>query len=372
MKVPFFDFNQAPNSLKIEWRDAIERVIGSGQFIGGLEVTNFEKSWANYLETENAIGVANGLDAIILGLRALNIGPGSIVAIPSHTFIATWLAVDAVGATPIGIDCDSNGLMNLDLLEMIEKSIDAVIPVHMHGQMVNMERLSRWAILNEVRIIEDCAQAHGAEIHGRLAGSWGDIGAFSFYPTKNLGALGDGGIIVARDLELARRVRSLGNYGSKQSNKYAYSRKGVNSRLDPLQAAVLGVNLKYLDTWNARRREIASEFISAFSRVGIRLLVTKPEESVWHHFIVLAENRDLARTALESLGVFTEIHYPECAEDSYAGISTHQSSQPEIARWLAQRTLSLPISPWMSDAQVTHVLDSMTSSNVLRNIQGTI
>jgi dTDP-4-amino-4,6-dideoxygalactose transaminase len=370
MNVPFFDFNHAPSSLKIEWSAAIERVIKSGQFIGGSEVTNFEESWAKYLEIEYAIGVANGLDAITLGLKALNIGSGSKVAVPSHTFIATWLAVEAVGATPVGIDCDDHGLMNLNLLEMSEHKFDAVIPVHMHGQMVDMLRLLKWAKLNEVRIIEDCAQAHGAEIQGRFAGTWGDIGAFSFYPTKNLGALGDGGMIVTHNQELAKKVRSFGNYGSTQNNKYVYSQKGVNSRLDPIQAAVLGVNLKYLDNWNSRRREIASEFIDTFSSAGIKILVSKLEESVWHHFIVLVENRDLVRDILESKGIYTEMHYPQCAEDSYTGIIPHESSQPETARWLAKRTLSLPISPWMTDNQVTYVLDTITSSNVLRNFQG--
>ena len=144
----------------------------------------------------------------------------------------------------------------------------------------------------------------------------------------------------------------------------------MNSRLDPIQAAVLGVNLKYLDNWNSRRREIASEFIDTFSSAGIKILVSKLEESVWHHFIVLVENRDLVRDILESKGIYTEMHYPQCAEDSYTGIIPHESSQPETARWLAKRTLSLPISPWMTDNQVTYVLDTITSSNVLRNFQG--
>ncbi len=372
MKVPFFDFKQAPESLRSEWRNAIEKVIASGRYIGGEEVTKFENDWAGYLGLEHAVGVANGLDAIILGLRALDIGPGSRVAVPSHTFIATWLAVEAVGATPVGIDCDDLGLMNLSVLESLDEKIDAVIPVHMHGQMVNMLRLSDWANPKGIKIIEDCAQAHGANIHGRFAGTWGDIGAFSFYPTKNLGALGDSGIVVTSNEDLARKVRSLGNYGSTPTNKYLYDRPGINSRLDPMQAAALGVNLKYLDDWNLNRRRIATRYIETLVQANVKMLVTDPELSVWHHFIVLPENRDNARTDLEEMGIITEIHYPECAEDSYAGISSYSSSEPYSARLLAAKTLSLPLSPWLNNEQIDYVLECVTSPKILRNFQGEI
>lgn len=371
-KVDFFSFKDAPDSLKLEWQEAIARVIASGRFIGGSEVTNFERNWAEYLKVDHAIGVANGLDAIILGLRALNIGSGSLVAVPSHTFIATWLAVEAVGATPIGIDCDSHGLMNLDILESSKLKFSAVIPVHMHGQMVDMLRLTEWAAISDVKVIEDCAQAHGAKIHGRYAGTWGDIGAFSFYPTKNLGALGDGGIVVTNDQKVAEKVRSLGNYGSAPTNKYSYLAAGINSRLDPIQAAVLGVNLKYLDSWNSQRQKIASIYVDKLSAVDVEMLVTIPETSVWHHFVVLPKHRDAARAELEKMQIITEIHYPECAEDSYAGISSHNSSRPEVAQGLAQKTLSLPMSPWMSDEQISQVLDCIALPKILRNFLGEI
>jgi len=364
--VPFFDFKAAPASLKQEWKDAVERVIESGRFIGGPEVSEFEKKWANYLGIEYAIGVANGLDAITLGLRALNIGPGAKVAVPSHTFLATWLSVEAVGATPIGIDCDEKGMMDLQVLESHPESFQAAIPVHMHGQTVDMARLSKWASEKNVKVIEDCAQAHGAKIQGRSAGTWGDIGAFSFYPTKNLGALGDAGIVVTKDATLAKLVRSLGNYGSVPESKYKYSRIGVNSRLDPIQAAILGVNLQYLDMWTMRRREIAGKLVSALSTKGVGLLVDDANDSVWHHFIVLPKDRDQAKTELEEKGIFTDIHYPECAADSYQSITGVPTNESPKARNLAKHTLSLPISPWMTDEQVQYVIDAFNDRSVLR------
>jgi dTDP-4-amino-4,6-dideoxygalactose transaminase len=372
MNVPFFDFKLAPSNLRSEWQTAIERVIASGRFIGGPEVTDFETRWAGYLGIAHAVGVANGLDAITIGLKALGIGPGSHVAVPSHTFLATWLAIAAVGAEPVGVDCDVKGLLDVDALIRIEGRIDAVIPVHMHGQMVDMPKLCAWAQARGVKIIEDCAQAHGARINNQHAGTWGDIGAFSFYPTKNLGALGDAGVIVTSNPTLAEAVRSFGNYGSTPTNKYKYARAGVNSRLDPIQAAVLDVNLNYLDTWNARRREIATSYIFELSKFGIEMLNSDPESSVWHHFIVLCDNRDGLRSDLLSENIHTEIHYPESAEDSYSEISTYISGAPLNSRAIAKRTLSLPMSPWMTDEQVLYVLDRITSDRILRNFRGEI
>lgn len=372
MKVPFFDFKQAPPSLRGEWREAIERVISSGRFIGGSEVTNFEARWAEYLGTKFAVGVANGLDAITIGLKALDIGPGSRVAVPSHTFLATWLAVAAVGAEPVGVDCDKSGLLDIESLEQISGKVNAVIPVHMHGQMVDMPRLVEWSSRNKVKVIEDCAQAHGASINNKLAGTWGDIGAFSYYPTKNLGALGDAGIVVTSDADLAQIVRSYANYGSTPTNKYKYSRVGVNSRLDPIQAAILDINLNYLDQWNDRRREIASTYISRFSQHGIQMLVEDAHLSVWHHFIVLSSTRDQLRVDLEQVGVLTEIHYPESAEDSFSAISKHVSRNPTNARKIAEQTLSLPMSPWMTEKETNYVMDCITTDSILRNFNGKI
>lgn len=371
-KVGFFSFKDAPDSLREEWKSVTSEVIDSGQFIGGPFVNKFETEWANYLGANYAIGVGNGYDAIVVALKILGIGKGDLVAVPSHTFVATWLAVGAVGATPVGIDCDLNGLLNIDLLASSKSKFSAVIPVHMHGQMVDMPRLVTWANENSVRVIEDCAQAHGARIGGKLAGTWGDFGAFSFYPTKNLGALGDAGCLVTNHSRLASDVRSYVNYGSVTGNKYEYQSNGINSRLDPIQAAVLSINLKYLDAWNARRSQIAEIYLETIKEIGIKTLKVDID-SVFHHFIVKSDNRDETRMHLDTLGINTEIHYPECAEMSYSKFSKdHILSEMPNALNLARKTLSLPISQWMSDSQVNRVLEAVTEVSTLRSFLGEI
>jgi dTDP-4-amino-4,6-dideoxygalactose transaminase len=219
-----------------------------------------------------------------------------------------------------------------------------------------------------VKVIEDCAQAHGAQINGKLAGTWGHFGAFSFYPTKNLGALGDAGSLVTDDEILASKARSYVNYGSVPGNKYKYQFHGINSRLDPVQAALLSVNLKYLDLWNGRRREIAATYNNALKEAGIKTLPMMGE-SVFHHYIVLSENRDETRKLLEESGIKTEIHYPETAEESFNKFNLSGAEQAETnASSLAKRTLSIPISPWMSDADVEIVIKALTSNEVLGSL----
>ena len=367
--IPFFSFKDAPDALKDEWAAAISRVLDSGRFIGGNEVEEFEQSFSNYVGADFGVGVANGLDAIVLGLRALNIGTGDLVGVPSNTFLATWLAVNAVGATPVGIDCDETGLMNLELLESSKLKLKAVIPVHMHGQMVDMPRLMRWAEINDVRIIEDCAQAHGARIDGISAGNWGDIGAFSFYPSKNLGALGDAGFVTTNSKENALAVKSLGNYGSKPTNKYSYERLGSNSRLDSMQAAVLKVNLQYLEDWNLNRQKIAEIYNNELISQGIQPFISNPTKSVWHHYIVTSENRTELQNMFTEMDIGTEIHYPQCAEDSFSEISIHRTGNPTQARKLANSTLSLPISPWMTSKQIELVAQALRTSKILDNLR---
>ena len=363
--VPFFDFHSAPDHLRSEWADAISKVISQGQFIGGSFVETFEDEWADYLGVENAIGVGNGYDALLIALKALQIGPGDKVIVPAHTFIATWLAVHAVGAIPIGIDCDRKGLLDLNLLEKISEVPRAVIPVHMHGQMVDMPRLISWANSKNVSVIEDCAQVHGAHIEGRYAGTWGDIGAFSFYPTKNLGALGDAGAVVTNNPELATRIRSIGNYGSVPGQKYSYWIPGLNSRLDPVQASVLSVNLKYLDRWNNRRREIASAYLEVINRVGIQNLHAD-SASVWHHFPILVNERDEAVSVFNSRGIGTEIHYPKSASKNYATTLGIDEGNFPVSTFIANHIVSLPMSPWMNNTQISCVLEVLESEECLR------
>jgi dTDP-4-amino-4,6-dideoxygalactose transaminase len=368
-RVEFFSFKDAPESLKEEWKVASREVIDTGQFIGGPYVSKFETEWASYLGASHAIGVGNGYDAIVVSLKVLGIGEGDLVAVPNHTFVATWLAVGAVGATPIGIDCDSSGLLDLNLLESSDLNISAAIPVHMHGQVVDMPRLMAWARPNGVKIIEDCAQAHGARIGSKLAGTWGDFGAFSFYPTKNLGALGDAGAIVTNNQSLAADARSYVNYGSVPGNKYEYQFNGINSRLDPIQAAMLSVNLRYLDSWNARRKDIAARYIERLEPLGIRTLPVK-SDSVFHHFIVESENRDLTRKLLEAAGIMTEIHYPESAQISFNKFdSAFLQDGKSCSSKLSKKTLSLPISPWMSEENVDTVIEIVKTKDILASFR---
>ncbi len=371
-RVDYFSFSDAPISLKEEWKSATREVIDSGQFIGGPYVTKFETEWANYLGANHAIGVGNGYDAIVVALKILGIGKGDLVAVPSHTFVATWLAVGAVGAIPVGIDCNASGLMDLDLLQSHESNFSAVIPVHMHGQMVDMPRLMTWARPNGVKIIEDCAQAHGARIGGKLAGTWGDFGAFSFYPTKNLGALGDAGALVTNNQSLAADARSYVNYGSVPEHKYEYQFNGINSRLDPIQAAILSVNLRFLDSWNARRKDIAAKYVDGLKHLGVRMLPTK-HDSVFHHFITLSDNREVTREILLGHGIKTEMHYPECARISFAKFNkeSHRSTS-QNAEKMASQTVSLPISQWMAEKEVDYVLDILNLESSRLNFRGGI
>ena len=364
MKIDFFSFDLAPKELKKEWQGAISDVLADGQFIGGPVVRAFEIEWSQYLGIKHAIGVGNGYDSLVIALRTLEIGPGDFVAVPCHTFIATWLAVSAVGATPVGIDCDSSGLIDLELLETDVTSFSAVIPVHMHGQMVDMKRLMAWAHKKKVKVIEDCAQAHGAEIHGKKSGTWGDLGAFSFYPTKNLGAIGDAGALVTANDALAERARSIANYGSVVNNKYEYLYQGVNSRLDPINAAILRINLRYLDSWNESRKAVAKKYSTGLSELGIKLFSTTPE-SVFHHYVAISQNRTKTSSLLKNQGVITEIHYPRSAESNFQIIkklATKQNSSKAFE--LASKTLSLPLSPWISEAETDYVLDQISLESI--------
>ena len=358
-QIPYFDFKRAPVKLKKSWSIAIDQVIDDGRFIGGEHLARFESEWSTYLAIDYAIGVGNGLDAITIALRALGIGSGHKVVVPAHTFIATFLAVESVGAEVVPIDCTDNGLLDLDLLENLQTQVDAVIPVHMHGSAVDMPRLTSWARQNDVYIIEDCAQAHGQKIGGKYTGTWGDFGAFSFYPSKNLGALGDGGAIVTSNKRYADLARSISNYGAKPEQKYEYQGLGVNSRLDPLQAAILGVNLKYLDEWNTRRREIASEYIAKLNQNGFSLLSKFPLESVWHHFIVLTEERDSLKEFLAMRNIGTEIHYPESAETIFQKLKQTSNPNSPKAAELTRKTLSLPMHPWLTDDEVHRIINQV-------------
>jgi dTDP-4-amino-4,6-dideoxygalactose transaminase len=284
-------------------------------------------------------------------LRALDVGPGDLVAVPAHTFIATWLAVKKVGATPLGIDCDENGLIDLDMLAKTSQNFKAVIPVHMHGQPVNMPKLMKWAKSKNIMVIEDCAQSHGALINSQPVGSFGDVSAFSFYPTKNLPCLGDGGALATNDTELAKRIRSISNYGYTPGKKYQFDRFGVNSRLDPIQASILSVNLKYLEIWNSQREKIAQKYSYSVKEKNIKIL-NNSSGRVWHHFCILTQSRARVQSILKDFGIETLIHYPENASISYSKITGTAQKKFLVAERISRHTLSLPLSPWLSEESV--------------------
>lgn len=354
MKVPFLDLHAVPSVVRDEWKSSILDTLDSGIYIGGPAVQGFEEMFSEYCGVKHCVGTGNGLDAISIALQACGIGPESRVAVPAHTFIATWLAVLSVGAKPIGIDCDSRGQLDVASLIDLEERVDAVIPVHMHGATVDMPLLVNWAHAEGVVIVEDCSQAAGARILGKHVGTWGEAGAFSFYPTKNLGAVGDAGAIITPSDEIAAKARSLGNYGSNPGSKYLHPLRGQNSRLDPVQASVLSVNLKYLDMWNEMRTSVASRYLSALGGVprGVEPLIKSCEESVWHHFVLLVEDRNAIREAAWKVGIDSDIHYPVLAADEISLLVEESFFDTPRARNLSSHVVSLPISPWMTPDQI--------------------
>lgn len=360
LRVPFFDLKMIPETIKNQWREDFERVIGSGQFIGGDELNNFEAVWSEKIGVSYSAGVGNGLDGLVLALKALGIKSGQRVAVPAHTFIATWNAVHLAGGIPLGVDVDHRGLMNLDFLEQIPEVPKFVIPVHMHGMSVDMPRLMKWARANECFVIEDASQAHLATSGGIMVGSTSDIGVFSVYPSKNLGALGDGGVITTNSKDVFLKIRSLQNYGASRADKYNHIDFGVNSRLDSLQAAFLTTNLGYLEDWNFKRKIIANLYLNGLEEHDqLHFLNSEVDDSVWHHFPVLVKNRSEIINYLHELGIGTEIHYPNLASNEFSKIMGTALVPFENAELIASEILSLPISPWHTEEQINYVINSV-------------
>jgi dTDP-4-amino-4,6-dideoxygalactose transaminase len=358
MKIPFLDLRAAYLELKPEIDAAVARVLGSGWYILGEEVNSFEFEWAAYCEAKHAVGVANGLDALHLALRALNVGPGDEVIVPSNTYIATWLAVSQCGAKPVPVEPD-NATYNINpaLIEAaITPRTKVILPVHLYGQPADMEPILAIARKHNLRVLEDAAQAHGARYKGKRIGAHGDVVAWSFYPGKNLGALGDGGAITTNDPEVADRIRVLGNYGSRV--KYLNEVQGYNSRLDPIQAAVLRVKLKYLDEWNIRRKSISTEYLQALSGASEVTLPVVPEfaDPVWHLFVVRHPNREALQKQMNDAGIGSMIHYPipPHLQTAYSGLG-YQSGKFPMAETMAKQVLSLPIGPQLNSKAVESI-----------------
>lgn len=346
---------------------AYGRVMDSNRLILGPEVEAFENEFADYCGVRHCIGVGNGLDALFLTLKALGIGHGDEVIVPSNTFIATWLAVSYAGASPIPVEPDEH-TYNLDP-RRVEAAITArtraIMPVHLYGQSADMDPIIDIGRQRGLKVVEDAAQAHGARYKGRRVGALGDAAGFSFYPGKNLGALGDGGAITTNDRELAERIRVLRNYGSRL--KYHHSVKGYNSRLDELQAAFLREKLRVLDQWNARRSDVARRLLDGLTHRGLQLpYVPEWSEPVWHLFVVRSRARDALQATLAELGVSTMIHYPIAPhrQPAYAELGLADGALP-ISEAIHREVLSLPMWPQLRTEQVDRIIDACAAA-VLR------
>ncbi|HEV7751524.1 MAG TPA: DegT/DnrJ/EryC1/StrS family aminotransferase [Baekduia sp.] len=358
--VPYLDLGAAYRELAPELDAAVLRVLRSGRYILGPEVEAFETAFAAHTGTAQAVGCATGLDALILALRALGIGTGDEVIVPSNTYIATWLAVSAVGATivPVEPDPDSALIEARAVAAAIGPRTAAVLCVHLYGRACDWRPLRALCDARSIALVEDAAQAHGAQRDGRRAGAFGHVGCFSFYPSKNLGALGDAGAVTTDDAALADRVRVLRNYGSRE--RYNNEVEGMNSRLDPVQAAVLGVKLEHLDAWNARRLAIAAGYDAALADVPGLVLPPARHGDVHHLYVLRTDDRDGLRAHLTSAGVGSEVHYPipPHRSEAYARLG-HRAGAFPIAERLASEVLSLPIGPQLQRAQATAVTDAV-------------
>jgi dTDP-4-amino-4,6-dideoxygalactose transaminase len=362
--IPFLDLGAAYKELKNDIDASIQRVLDSGWYILGPEVEAFEGEWAEYCDAAHSVGLANGLDALILALRALEVGPGDEVIVPSNTYIATWLAVSAVGAIPVPVEPDPI-TYNIDP-SLIESAITpntrVILPVHLYGQPSDLDPILSLAHKHRLRVVEDAAQCHGARYKGKRIGGHGDVVCWSFYPGKNLGALGDGGAITTNNGELAESVRVLRNYGSRV--KYVNEVKGSNSRLDPVQAAVLRVKLNHLDDWNTRRAGIAARYSRELAGSGI-ITPTVPDwtDPAWHLYVVQHTERDGLQKKLNENGVSTLIHYPipPHLQQAYVGAKFNTGRFP-IAESAAKQMLSLPMGPHLSDQDVSSVIHAIKES----------
>jgi dTDP-4-amino-4,6-dideoxygalactose transaminase len=344
MGVPFLDLGAMHAELRPALDAAWRRVVDSDTLILGREVETFEAEFAAYCGVDHCIGVGNGFDALVLSLRALDIGPGHEVIVPANTFIATWLAVSG-GATPVPVEPDAE-TYNLDPGE-IEDAITlrtrAIMPVHLYGHIADMDRIMETAARHGLKVVEDAAQAHGARYKGRHAGSLGDAAGFSFYPTKNLGALGDGGAVVTSNPEIADRVCHLRNYGARE--KYGHEVLGVNSRLDELQAAFLREKFRVLDDWNERRKRAAARYREHLEDMDLALpSVPAWADLVWHLFVIRIADRDAVRASLDAEGVGTGIHYPVAPhlQEACRSLGHGLGSFPR-AEALSRAAFSLPL-----------------------------
>lgn len=362
-RIPWVTFGPMQKEIEKEIKDKFSEMYDTSIYIQGSEYEKFNEEFAKYCGVKYAIGVGNGLDAIMLLLRAYNIGNGDEVIVPSNTFIATALAVTYVGATPIFVEPILEEYnINPDLIEeKITNKTKAIIGVHLYGQCCDMDKIKEIAKKHNLIVLEDAAQAHGALYKGKRAGSLADGAAFSFYPGKNLGALGDGGIVVTNNEEIATKVRALCCYGS--DYKYHHIYKGVNSRLDEIQCGFLRIKLKHLDKWNENRREIAKRYLSEIHNDKLILpVVNKNNEHIWHIFAIRCKNRDALEKYLNDHGVGTNKHYPTPMhlQGAYADLHIPEGALP-LAETISKEELSIPMYYGMTDEEIDYVISTLNS-----------
>jgi dTDP-3-amino-3,4,6-trideoxy-alpha-D-glucose transaminase len=364
LPVPYLDLARSLGEVQVDVDTAVVRVLRSGRYIGGPEVARFEQAFAAYCGVAHAVGVGNGLDALTLALKARSIGRGDSVIVPVNSFIATALAVSRLGAHPIFVDVEED-TANIDpraTAAAIRADTRALVPVHLYGHPAEIDSLRMLADRHGLFLLEDAAQAHGARYRGRPCGALGDAAAFSFYPTKNLGAVGDAGAVVSNDEALLRKVRTLANYGAERKDRHTV--QGLNSRLDPVQAAVLAVKLRHLDNWNDRRRTLAERYRAGLSGLDGLVLPTVRSSVLpaWHVFAirVAGGRRDALRHHLEASGVGSSIHYPRPIhlQPAYRGCG-HAAGAFPVAERLADETLSLPLDPSHRDAEIDAVIHAV-------------
>lgn len=363
MDVPFVSFKPMEKEMGSELKEAFNRVLDNSWYIAGNEDKEFESEFAKFIGVKNCIGCGNGLDSLMLSLRALGIGAGDEVIVPSNTYIATALAVSYVGATPVLTEPNIE-TFNIDV-NRIEKKITkrtkAIIPVHLYGQPCDMDRIMEIAKRYGLFVVEDCAQAHGAKYKGKRVGTFGNLSGFSFYPGKNLGALGDAGAVVTDSYELADKVRALGNYGS--DYKYHHIYKGYNSRLDEIQAAFLRVKLPHVDRMNAERRRIAGRYLNEITNPQIKLpKVADNVEPVWHIFAIMCEKRNELSSYLKDCNIQTNMHYPTPIhlQEAYKELEIRKTELC-VAEKISDMELSLPMYYGLSDAQISYVVDRINA-----------
>ena len=363
MKVPFVSFKPLEKELDGELRAAFNRVYENSWYVEGNEDKTFEEAFAKFCGTKYCVGVGNGLDALMLSLRALDIGEGDEVIVPSNTFIATALAVTYVNATPVFVEPDirTYDIDPTKIEEKITPRTKAIMPVHLYGQPCDMDPILEIARKHGLYVVEDCAQAHGATYKGKSIGSFGDAAGFSFYPGKNLGALGDAGAAVTNDRAIAEKIRALGNYGS--DYKYHHIYKGNNSRLDELQAAFLSAKLPAMDKVTAARRAVAKKYLEGITNPEIILPYVHPDaQPVWHVFAIRCEARDELAAFMEEKGIGTNKHYPIAMhlQQCYADLNIPKGSLP-IAETISATELSIPMYYGMTDEEIQYVIDALNT-----------